>query len=466
MNPQPLKAPFPAFGGKSKVAGLVWSHLGNPANFIEPFANSAATLLLRPDPGKIETINDANDYVANFWRAVKHDPEAVVEYADQPVNEIDLHARHRWLVGWGKPEPIVPHRFARHPLLRDAWLAGAGCEPDGRIAAWRELMKGDPEFYDAKIAGWWVWGSCCWIGSGWCERPESEKMPILRGYPGGGNGQGVNMAGPSLKLPDISGHANGSGRGVHQASGPAQNKPLLRGDAGAAGQGVHSSGQPRQKIPLLGGRSEAESMGRGVHAKGPSDSHRPQLADQYARGRGVHSNDAAGTCAERRAWLLDWFGRLSDRLRTVRVCCGDWLRVCDSESVTTRIGTTGIFLDAPYKTHLADGSANRSGNLYANDKSQDVNRLVDDVIAYCVERGNRPGFRIAACCYAGEGYEVLAELGWKCDEWKASGGYSNRNKAGNANAARERIWFSPHCLGTTASRHDEYATDEPFNLSA
>jgi hypothetical protein len=208
--------------------------------------------------------------------------------------------------------------------------------------------------------------------------------------------------------------------------------------------------------PILAGAAnesgERSHYGLGVHAKGPSGSHRPQLADAYSRGRGVHGNDSVETCEQRRSWLVDWIGRLSDRLRTVRVCCGHWLRVCDSFSVTTRLGMTGVFFDAPYKTHLADGTANRSGNLYANDKSQDVNALVDEVIAYCVERGSDPLMRIVACCYENEGYEVLGPLGWDVVVWKAAGGYSNRNKDGNDNAARERIWFSPGCLRAEKDR--------------
>ena len=40
-----LKAPFPYFGGKSRVAHEVWHRLGDVTNFIEPFCGSAAVLL-------------------------------------------------------------------------------------------------------------------------------------------------------------------------------------------------------------------------------------------------------------------------------------------------------------------------------------------------------------------------------------------------------------------------------------
>lgn len=44
-----LAAPFPYFGGKSLACETVWSLLGNPVNYAEPFAGSAAMLLGRPN---------------------------------------------------------------------------------------------------------------------------------------------------------------------------------------------------------------------------------------------------------------------------------------------------------------------------------------------------------------------------------------------------------------------------------
>jgi hypothetical protein len=131
-----LSAPFPYFGGKSKAAPLVWSRFGTVDNYVEPFCGSAAMLLSAPDGRRVETINDLDGFVANFWRALSRDPDGVAHHADYPVIEADLEARHSWLV-------------QRSDRLR--WSLQ------------------DPDFYDAKIAGWWVWGLCAWIGSGWCS---------------------------------------------------------------------------------------------------------------------------------------------------------------------------------------------------------------------------------------------------------------------------------------------------------
>ena len=67
---------------------------------MEPFFGSGAVLLNRPadHTGHIETVNDKDGYVANFWRSIQHDPEQTATYADNPVNENDLHARHSWLL--------------------------------------------------------------------------------------------------------------------------------------------------------------------------------------------------------------------------------------------------------------------------------------------------------------------------------------------------------------------------------
>ena len=45
-----LKAPFPWFGGKSRVSHIVWDYFGDVANYVEPFAGSLAVLLGRPNP--------------------------------------------------------------------------------------------------------------------------------------------------------------------------------------------------------------------------------------------------------------------------------------------------------------------------------------------------------------------------------------------------------------------------------
>lgn len=157
-----VKAPFPYFGGKSRISPLIWKHLGNIPNYIEPFAGSLAVLLSNPNKPKIETVNDKDCFVSNFWRAVSSDPEGVAKFADYPVNQIDLHARHKWLVSNATDD-------------------------------FRSKMLNDPLYYDLKIAGWWVWGIGASIGNNWLHPKGLNSAPLLSSAGGGIHGLSNNI---------------------------------------------------------------------------------------------------------------------------------------------------------------------------------------------------------------------------------------------------------------------------------
>ena len=173
-----LAAPFPWFGGKSRAAAAVWAALGDVGHFVEPFFGSGAVLLGRPTAAgtRVETANDADGYVANAWRAIRGCPDEVAEWADGPVNECDIHARHVWLLA--QREDLLPR------------------------------LMGAPDYCDPKIAGWWIWGISAWIGSGWCSGQGpwgvvDGRFVRLEG------GEGVSRQLPSL---------GGVGVGVHKAT--------------------------------------------------------------------------------------------------------------------------------------------------------------------------------------------------------------------------------------------------------
>ena len=200
-----LKAPFPWFGGKRRVAAEAWRRLGPVPVYVEPFFGSGAVLLGRPGSypaAEVETVNDADGLLSNFWRAVAADPDEVWHHADWPVNEADLHARHLWLVG--------------------------------QRAALTERLIVDPDWYDAKAAGWWVWGACAWIGDGWCSGEGPWR--VVDGLLTKGAGRGINRT-----LP----HLGDDGQGINRTL------PHLGND----GRGINRpGGGPSHPLSLLGAR--------------------------------------------------------------------------------------------------------------------------------------------------------------------------------------------------------------------
>ena len=351
-----MKAPFVWFGGKRRVAPQVWEALGDVDNYVEPFAGSLAVLLGRPhDLGngsrRAETVNDADGMIANFWRALAHDPEAVARWCDWPVNEVDLFARHLWLVNEG-----------RSRLL--------------------EGMEADPDFYDPKVAGWWVWGINAWIGSGWCS----------------GEGPWINDGDVIRKRP----HLGTAGQGV------IRKRPHL----GNAGQGVN------RKRPHLG------NAGQGVNRQ------RPHLGDA---GQGVNNN------LEYRPNVLGYFEALAARLRDVRVCCGDWSRVVTRGALSFG-STVGVFLDPPY---LGDV---RTADLYAVDDhsiSHDVREWClangDDPRLRIVLAGYGPEHDHLIP-------DTWRRVRWSASAAYSTTASAARGDGNHANRKTEVLWLSPHCL--------------------
>jgi DNA adenine methylase len=352
--PEPFEPPFPYFGGKRKIAGEVWRRLGNPDTYVEPFAGSLAVLVGRPKEHawwrRRETINDYSGHVVNFYRAVKADPQAVMRHANWPVTEADLTARHLELVS------------------REQDLA-------------QGLIR-NPKYFDAELAGWWVWGISAWVGGEWCSG-----------------------LGPLKRHPDS--------------------------------PGVY------RKMPM----SAASHGGKGIHravADDPQDWVSEMVPDLEAH-------------MEQR--MEQVFVVLSQRLRRVRILCGDWSRLTKSVVKPARGEVTGIFLDPPYdlsqrRANLYgpnDGQAKGSSASSRSAGSVKLPTQVDpneSARVWALTAGDDPQLRIAYCTYedATQSEEFTA-AGWSPYTWTASGGYGLQSqRRARENRQREIVWFSPACL--------------------
>ncbi|MGV8847033.1 DNA adenine methylase [Tessaracoccus sp.] len=367
-TPEPaLRAPFPYFGGKTKVASLVWERIGNPSNFVEPFAGSAAVLLARPNDhqwwDQYETINDRDGMVANFFRAIKADPDAVAEHANWNVNEADLTARHLWLV-------------------------------QNRENLTGQLMA-DPDWFDARAAGWWVWGISAWIGGEWCS----------------GIGPYTGTDQPSL---------------THGGTAPGVYRKMPMNSGAHGGKGIH---RPRPVLGLVGSLTGPEG---------------PDVPDITGSVRDTLTGD---------------FTALTNRLRRVRVACGDWTRVLRNAAQPAAGHITGVFLDPPYSPEL------RRGDLYAvGDRPEDRDNAVhNQARAWALEHGALTNYRVAYATYS-EPVEnqLFINANWTPVHWTASGGYGlHGDNRALANRDLELIWFSPACLDPTESGPD---TDQQLSL--
>src|SRR6516164_7193696 len=355
------KAPFPWFGGKRHAAEHVWAALGDVDHYVEPFCGTMAVLLERPHPCNrpyySETACDADGLLVNAWRSIQWYPDEVAEYASWPVSESD--------------------KIARQIACIEAY------------AKWRtdknlDLLAGNAEWCDPKMAGWWLYGVCCQIGAfaydgPWMADPVTGRI-VKHGQPGVSrnrphlvsNGQGVNR--PQLREPGVS-----------------RNRPHL------------------------------VSNGQGVN--------RPQLRELGTGEEEFHPH----TMPQLRRWMA-W---LSARLRHVRIVNGEWSRVCTDGVIKTlpvrQGGVAGVFLDPPYDT------GERTKGLYGHD----AHGIADAVRSWCAAHGDDPQLRIALAGFDTEHVDLEAR-GWTVHEWFKDGfligGLGDQQH-------RERLWASPACLG-------------------
>lgn len=406
------KFPGVYFGGKSKAAPAVWAALGDVEHFVDPFCGSAAILLNRPHLANrayySETINDADGLLVNALRSIQFAPDATADAASWFVSEVDLQARHLALV---RARPRITSR-----------------------------LRADPAWCDPTLAGWWLWGLSCWIGSGWCSGtgPWTEtagevwKQPISRN---------TREPGVASQLP----HLANDGRGVNrpQLREPGVNSKLP--DLYNEGRGVNHAGmrEPgvKSKLPHLSGN------GQGVNHAG-------------MREPGVAVVDLT------MPQLARWFRHLAARLRHVRITQGPWQRVVTSSAADTLSsrngGHVGIFLDPPYAidTAGADGrTQSRTSGLYAiDDDTSGADHVAMQAVEWAIATARKPDRQHWRIVWAGmEGDspgQILDQAGWQQIEWFTDGyltGGMAQQGADGHQQGRERLWLSPSCIhGTPA----------------
>jgi hypothetical protein len=227
---------------------------------------------------------------------------------------------------------------------------------------------------DPQVAGWWAWGLSCWIGGGWCavERTATGETPSEQ-----------------ARRPHLGG-SSGVGKGVHRLW---QQKPMVGGEGG---KGVH------RKIPDVFGRGGKGLHGRsvGVGGAGGPSAQRGRTWAAWAEARA----SSRPTITREEGGLVEWFQDLAQRLRRVRVCCGDWKRVL-----------TPAVLKSPRRPDRDRARpALRPGRARRQPLLRGERGVSADVRAWAIEHGEDPDLRIVLCGYEGE-HDMPAS--WRVAEW-------------------------------------------------
>lgn len=126
-----MRTPLTYYGGKQMLAAQIVAMMPEHRVYLEPFAGGAAVLFAKPRAGR-ETINDSDERVVRFWRALRERPEELAAavagtpysraewYESRELADDDVECARRLLVE-------IDQSFSRS---RSSW--SVPCIGDGR----------------------------------------------------------------------------------------------------------------------------------------------------------------------------------------------------------------------------------------------------------------------------------------------------------------------------------------------
>ena len=425
-NAGKLSSPFPYYGGKSRWIDTVFARIGKVGVWAEPLCGTAVMTLNNPFPAPREVICELNSYIANFYRALVGDYPQTAWYADWPTNHHDLTARHRWLLAQG-------------PELR-------------------ERMTADPDDFDPKIAGWWVWGQSSWIGHGWCDGTGWDQVPDM---PAHGGHKGVAAQRRTHypvedKRPAI--EPTTGGRGVQQQRDrvPGDQQPFACNKTGGQGVQQQRDQMPRDGMPRMPTKSDRQGVAA-QRRTGPGAEPRDGIpymgTHQGSKGVAIQRNGGAGNGTPAMPELVDpangildgsrlrpWFAAIAARLSRVIILNRSWESALTpsvlQQTPSSPKPSVGVFLDPPYRTTRADGGK-RSTGLYQGDTAAASDDVAAATYRWAVEYGDK--YRVAYCMHAGD---FPIPSGWTAETM----GFSGHRDAAKREKAVDQVIFSPACV--------------------
>lgn len=129
MTAEQIKPPFTYFGGKTRIAEKIAALLPAHEHYVEPFAGSLAVLLAK-QPSAMETVNDLDGDLMNFWRVLRNQPEDL-----ERVCALTPHARaEAQQAEWDDREDLDDLECARRLWVRLTQCRGGHTQ---RRTGWR-----------------------------------------------------------------------------------------------------------------------------------------------------------------------------------------------------------------------------------------------------------------------------------------------------------------------------------------
>lgn len=145
------RAPIRYHGGKWLIADWIISYFPPHTSYVEPFGGGASVLLQKPE-AEVETYNDLDEDVVDFFRVLRDAPDALVRAID-----LTPFARSEFEAAWEPAES--PLERARRFYVR-SWQA-RGMGESAVETGWRRVRK--PSRWRAPSQEWATTEQLYWV---------------------------------------------------------------------------------------------------------------------------------------------------------------------------------------------------------------------------------------------------------------------------------------------------------------
>lgn len=107
-----MKPPFPYYGAKQSIADRIVAAMPPHVHYVEPFCGSLAVLLAKP-PVRMETVNDLDGELMNFWKMLRDYPDALARAC-----ALTPHSRSEYLAARDYDDAPTDLEAARRTWVR------------------------------------------------------------------------------------------------------------------------------------------------------------------------------------------------------------------------------------------------------------------------------------------------------------------------------------------------------------
>lgn len=308
------------------------------------------------------------------------------------VNDYNALIVNFWRAVQASPDAVLA--MARRPCSDlDMWAAEFTTKEWAKVQLPR--MAADLDYFDVRMAGLWLYGQVNYLANNfgtlsgpWHRVPDAEGVLSMANVPELKTDKGIRASVPGLCMD----------------MGIRANVPELHTDMGI-----------RAMVPDL-------LMDKGIRSNVP----------ELHTDKGIRSNvpDLKGDAGED-PWA-PVMRRISKKLETYRILCGDWGRVLSAGLINAcekKKRKTMVFLDPPYDDTLSSGG----GTKYVCVEQLAISAKVRE---WCAAQTATPSNLVIMLCGRKTEHDALLDIpGWKKHVWSSGSGYGV-----NGDHKTEAIW--------------------------